>query len=757
MKLKESLESNIRFNAALIYFVVGLVCCIMVFYLYNIRGNIETQKQQIEQHRKTLALTNKMVYVVSEIQSAGNLYISTKNERYLKTFNHKILQIGLIIDSISICTNKPVQETGLLKLDTLLRKQYVIIRELGKRLGEQNPLIEVNKKLQNYNPIIKRDSILITTTKQDTIVNPAPKRGFFKRLAKLFVPGKDSVIVLSHKKIDTLNVARKDTLSIIPQIDSAVRMAGEGYSKNVKAIEFQVGVLAVSDQKIMEKISNLVLGMYGKTLNSIMLAIDNSERIIDRNYTYSIIAGIGALILGMIFIVLIILGVNRNKEVMESRHKLLLSVSHDIKTPLGSILGYLELKRKDGYDVRSMQSSGNYILSLLENLIEFSSIEQGKLKISNTPFNLGELFTGIAEMFEPLAIKKGIAFEYNIDFSNEQLHNNSELILCLDQLKIKQIVVNILSNAVKYTTTGSVKLYVSYKDEKLLCKITDTGAGIPDSYKEKIFAPFQRVEKNNILADGSGLGLYVVKGLVDLLHGEMFLTSQVGKGSEFTVVIPAKSVENNISKGLKHITIIDDDPVLLSMTAEMLSSLGHKVTTVSKIDDIDKCDIILADMEMGHFTGVDVLKNAKEVPVVIMTARSDFGAEDARKLGFAAYLSKPFTLASLQSIFDGNSKIAELFGNDIESMRETLSVFKSATAANIILLQKALRANDYIAARATCHKMLPMFAQLGYDKIAEIMRKVEVHRNDEYDGWQKDIECIISNIADSTDILNIIV
>ncbi|MEG0519021.1 MAG: ATP-binding protein, partial [Bacteroidales bacterium] len=601
MKRKKEIEYSIRFNAALIYIVVGLACCMMVFYLYNVRGSIGEQKKEIEQQKRALALTNKLVYTVSEIQSSGELYLSTKEKRYLRRFNHKILEVELIIDSIAICTHRTVQQTGLLELDSLLRRQYEIIGELGKRLNVQNPLQEVNQKLQDYIPPIKQDSVVVTTVRRDTVVRATRKKGFFKRLANVFAPAKDSVMVLSDKQIDTLHIEHSDTSTIITRVDSAVRLAGVGYSQNIKAIEYNVGKLAVSDKKIMEQISGLLLNMYGKTLNSIFTAIDKSEKIISRNYTYSIIGGVVALMLVLLFIVLIVLSVNKgkearlaleelnrkNREIMESRHKLLLSVSHDIKTPLGSILGYLEMRKGDGYDVRSMQSSGNYILSLLENLIEFSSIEQGRLKISKAPFKLDDFFAAIIDMFEPLAIKKRIAFEGIRNF-------DKDLVICSDYLKIKQITVNLISNAIKYTTAGTVKLQVSYCNGDIVCKITDTGAGIPAHYQEKIFVPFQRVERNNILAEGSGLGLYVVKGLVELLGGKIHLTSKVGQGSEFTVVLPVAAVENNIPRGIKHITIIDDDPVLLSMAAEMLIKLGHKVATASSIEDIGACDMILA-------------------------------------------------------------------------------------------------------------------------------------------------------------------
>ncbi len=853
MNRKKGIEYNIRFNAALIYIIVGLACCMTIFYLYNIRGDVEERKSDIEKHRQTLVLTNKLVYAVSEVQAAGGSYISTGDIKYLNLYRAKINVAGSIIDSISLSVNDSVKQPGLYRLDSLLKKQMNIIYELGSKLAGENPLDDINKKLKDYGPVIKRDSVLITTIKQDTLVDAAPRRGFFRRLGSLFAPRKDSVIVLSNKRVDTLNITRPDTLAIIMEVDSVVRAAGEGYYKNIRDIGKRVGSLAASDQKIMEQISSLLLGMYALSLDSILAAVDESEKIIERNYIYSIIGGGVALALVFILIAVIVSGVNKarmarialemvnikDKEIMESRHKLLLSVSHDLKTPLSSILGYLELQKDAGHDVRSMLSSGNYILSLWENLIEFSSIEQGKLRVSSSPFNLYDFFLTITEMFEPLAVKKGIIFESSLKLDKERF-------VSADYLKIKQIIVNLISNGIKYTVKGEVRFYVSCDNGFLLCKVCDTGAGIPPEYREKIFSPFQRIESNNRLAEGTGLGLYVVKEFTELLGGTLELVSEVEKGSEFTVTIPVKEIDwndpvqhpddlmpagygyaaniagttyKNTVTGIPYdknggrltdsplrITVIDDDALLLSVAGKMLSALGHRVTMVSDIDGIEECDIILADMEMGAFTGIDVLRRAGDTPVVIMTAGSGFCEAEAREQGFSAYLSKPFTISSLQKIFgkvrpdikgntealpasgdkdmprnditcggmlnvcisvaeNGDAGIAEddhfqgrnmgryisvpghlreLFGDDVRYMNETLEAFRISTESHIKFLRQALEEDDYVRARGICHKMYPMFAQLGYAGIAEILRRVDMNLDRKYPLWREDVSQVCS-------------
>lgn len=745
MKNKKEIEGNIRLNAAIIYLIVGLACCSIVFYLYTLRGNIEEQKMQIEQHRKTLVLTHRLIYSVSQVQSAGSLYISTNAPKYLSLYKKKMSGTALILDSISNSVNAASSGSGLRKLDSLLKKQMHIVYELGGKLAGSNPLDTVNRRLKSYPAITKRDSVLITTVQQDTVLNAAPKKGFFRRLWNVVSPKKDSVLVLSNRKFDTLHVTRPDTLAILSEIDSVVRVAGEGYYQNIRDIGVRVGSLAASDQKIMEQISTLLLGMYASTLDSILVAVDESERIIGRNYVYSIVGGGIALVLVLVLIAVIISGVNKAKQVRESRHKLLLSVSHDLKTPLHSIMGYLQLLRDGGHDVRSMLSSGNYILSLWENLIEFSSIERGQLNVNLSGFSLSEFFETITGMFEPLASRKGIDFTCVADFNKTQLVET-------DQLKLKQIVANLISNGIKYTVQGGVSLEVSLQERLLVCKVSDTGAGIPEADQAKIFAPFRRVEKNNKLAEGTGLGLFVVKEFTELLGGKLEFFSLVGHGSVFTVTIPVNLAEpeETFRPGASlRITVIDDDAVLLGVTARMLTSLGHRVTTVNDVARIEACDFILADMEMGSFTGMDVLRQAGGTPVVIMTARSGFTLKKAREAGFADYLSKPFTLRDLEKIF-GNAGVPDdwqdLFGNDVEYMNETLEAFSRATAEHKGMLQEALRNNDYLSARKVCHKMLPMFSQLGYTEVAELLKKVEDHLDEEYEGWRTDVEAILSRL-----------
>ncbi|HET7733207.1 MAG TPA: ATP-binding protein, partial [Paludibacter sp.] len=543
-------------------------------------------------------------------------------------------------------------------------------------------------------------------------------------------PEKDSTVVVSTQQVDTLRLANVDSLPILAEVKNLANTAGKRYDKNIRAIGQQVANLIISDREISSQISGLLLDIHRQSLNSVLDTIERSEQSINRNYTISIIGGIFALGLILLFILLIIYDVNKGKEarekirqVMESRHKLLLSVSHDIKSPLGSILGYLELRRQQGEDMKSMQNSARHILALLENLLEFSSLEQGSLRINSSNFSLDEVGEEINQMFVPLADAKNLSFSVISD--NVRLNS--------DALKIKQICINLVSNAIKYTREGQVTLEMRYVDGCVSVEVKDTGVGIPKDKLEEIYEPFSRVESNNALADGTGLGMYVVKGLVDLLGGNILVDSEVGSGTKVGVALPCATAENRIKRGAKKIAVYDDDPVVIEMVSGMLVRLGHEVVE-------HDYDMILTDMEMGEVSGLDILATAGNVPVIVMTGHGDFTTEKATQLGFDAFLAKPLTLDALREIFgEGENNANDFFGEDND---EILEIFRASNAENYSLLRQALIDSDFNKAQAICHKMLPMFVLLGYP-VGEL-RQMDAQRGNAYEGWQIDVETILA-------------
>lgn len=366
----------------------------------------------------------------------------------------------------------------------------------------------------------------------------------------------------------------------------------------------------------------------------------------------------------------------------------------------------------------------NHITALLENLLEFSAIEQGTLSTTRQTFELNALRAEMEQMFRPLVERKQLHFESSA----------TTVRICADRIKLKQILINLISNAVKYTPQGNIRLEMTAVNGNLSVKVTDTGAGIPAEKLSDLFKPFTRVERNNALAHGSGLGMYVVKGLVELLDGTIRVESVPDEGTTFSVDLPVEEVPSTLVAGPKRIAVFDDDPVIVRIVTDMLHRLGHQVVE-------SDYDLILTDMEMDEITGLDVLQSAGHLPVVVMTGRSDFSYEKARQLGFTDYIAKPFTLESMQLVM-GEGKPAgvdDFLGEDED---EILRIFKQSTAQNFQDLSLALEGNDYSEARRLCHKMLPMFVLLGYP--SDELKRMDIHRDETYPDWQQDVKRILA-------------
>jgi len=726
-----NIESKIHFKAAGLYIIVGIAAVVMLIYLYDLRSNLKNQRQEVEKQHHSLAMINELIYAVNEAQSSASLFVSTNDKVYINQFDRKLILIDSLINTLVII--EPVGKEKLLKISSLLKRQASNISELNRQFGAGNPLAAISERIQNYKPKRQGNSHIITTKKDTVFKTTGREKNIFKRIKEVFSPERNTTVVVSTQQVDTLRLEHVDSFPILAEVKNMANSASKYYEKNIRSIGRQVTNLITSDREISTQISGLLLNIHRQTLNSVLESIDRSEKSINRNYTISIIGSILALGLILMFILLIIYDVNKGKEsrerirqVMESRHQLLLSVSHDIKSPLGSILGYLELRDQQGEDIMSMQNSARHILALLENLLEFSSLEQGSLMISNSNFSINEVCEEIGQMFLQLAESKNLSFT----FSSDKDRLNS------DQMKIKQIVINLVSNAMKYTRVGKINLKMKYADGQLCIEVTDTGVGIPEDKLAEIYEPFTRVESNNALAHGTGLGMYVVKGLIELLDGTIHITSKVSKGTKIEVIIPCAKAENKIKQGAKKIALYDDDPVVVEIVRGMLVRLGHEVVE-------HNYDVILTDMEMGQLSGLDILASAGNVSVIVMTGHSDYTAEKASELGFDGFLLKPFTIDDLREIFGNGEKVADnLFGEDYE---EIMAIFRISTEENFVLLRQALNDSDFNRAQSICHKMLPIFAQLCYP-VSELS-KMDAQRGNGYEGWQTDVNTILSIIV----------
>lgn len=376
-----------------------------------------------------------------------------------------------------------------------------------------------------------------------------------------------------------------------------------------------------------------------------------------------------------------------------AKSSFLANMSHEIRTPINAILGMNEMilrEEKDpairGY-AGNIQASGNSLLSIVSDVLDISKIESGKLEIIPVDYEVNSLISDCCNMAACRAKAKEL--ELLVECAG-----NVPMKLCGDETHIRQIIMNLLTNAVKYTEKGTVKLIVSgrFTDGGFVLKVdvSDTGIGIAEENLPQLFTQFQRFDlQRNRNIEGTGLGLSIVKRLCDLMSGTITARSVLGSGSTFTVELPQKVVDStpcggvnlNYSAGAEHeyhhsfeapeakILAVDDLPVNLLVIANLLKETRIKIDTAgSGRECLDKCsqqkyDLILMDHMMPEMDGVQTFEKLHgdksspnfETPVIMLTANALAGMrEQYMDVGFADYVSKPVRGAKLEEAIRRN-------------------------------------------------------------------------------------------------------
>ncbi len=365
-----------------------------------------------------------------------------------------------------------------------------------------------------------------------------------------------------------------------------------------------------------------------------------------------------------------------------AKSEFLSSMSHEIRTPLNAIVGFSQgLMEEDLPDtakeeVGDIINASQNLLQLVNGILDISKIEANKLEIVNTEYNFQKVFDELVALTKSRLGDKGLDFMYTTDPTIPP-------VLYGDYVRVKQIILNLLTNAVKYTKKGYIIFNVSSvrKDDvcRLIISVEDSGIGIKEENIDKLFNKFERFDlEKNITIEGTGLGLAITKKLVHLMDGQIIVQSKYGEGSKFTVSLDQRVVAKKLSDiepeatkddetkfvgcGNK-ILIVDDNNINLKVAARLLKDYNVDITTVSsgrecinKILDGNKYELILLDDMMPGMSGVETLSNLKkiigfEVPTVALTANAITGMrEKYLESGFDEYLSKPIDKNELEKI-----------------------------------------------------------------------------------------------------------
>lgn len=780
----------------------------LFIYTYSLKENMDLQKAEMDNSYQVLSMSNQLIISIQQAQDILNIYLASPRRIFQQQYDSISSDISSQILNIKSMKPEREQDVLLQDIDSLLQEKNRIVRRLTGLFRSQNPLTELDQKINRYDEIILDSVTVITSTDTTKVVEETQRKGFWNRLRNVFDPQHtpDTTINITRIEQEERAISRVDTV-MYADLKNITEEASKTYFSRIQGIEREVRELLYAEQNISLHISQLTNDFYNETIQIAWQGTENSEELTQKIFRFAIVVGALSIFFILIIIFFIIDDLNKGQkartdlvkekqlteELIESRHKLLLSVSHDVKTPLSSMMGYMEMWDSEEPDedkkrqLQSARSSGKHILNMLTNLLEFSRLQQKSARLHHSLFNLIELIEDIIGMFQPLTEEKALSLKF------ENLASWS-LYVETDYTLLKQILTNVVSNAVKYTLHGGVTIRLQHKDQ-LVFTITDSGIGMDTNELPEIFKPFSRMQ-NPLKAEGSGFGMYVTKGLVDLLNGQIEVTSEKGKGTRVTITLPVQvsgeaipnerdgnhMLSGDNSSGQKNmqfrkILLFEDDLSLGNMIREYLVRYGHKVKLCSNPRDVNgflrvisQFDIVFTDMQMTEITGTDILREIREknaqIPVWLMTAHDDYTTERALSEGFSGLIRKPIQMSGLTEILssekisarkekkrkeerecqqeqkpdpnqgknnlgDDFPQLYSLFQGDEESIKDILSGFVESANKDMDDLAILIEEGNFEKAQQLSHRIHPFFSQLDADYLCIALRKMDRLRGDD--------------------------
>lgn len=790
-------------------------------------------EETISNRRKT---THQIVTQLYEAEIIGQtLRIGRLNE-YPK-YKRAMKEASALIDSLQQLLTDTLQQMRLDTVRSLLRNKeqnMVLVLEAMK----QSPTDELYRQ-QLDSLIMQQDSILssthvrrrVVTHRNSYTIHHKPKK-FFRRLADVFSPGKpDSTQVdniIQEEYTDTIDEAYNPVDTIATMLTSIQHKVFQTRQESMRTLDARINQLRIAGGRVSQRVNQLLDNIEDDEQKAMEVRIAHEQDIRQQAaWTMATIA-ILAVLLVLIFFTIIWRDITRSnhyrkelekaklyaENLLVAREKLMLTITHDIKAPAGSIIGYIDLlirlvqDRRQQFYLHNMKSSANHLLDLITSLLDYHRLEAGKMDIHPVTFNPHELFESIYTSFLPGAEKKQLTlnFEENIPRT---------LNLEGDPFRIRQIAENLISNALKFTSQGSITIQVDYEQNRFTFRVEDTGCGMSFQEQQRVFQAFTRLQSAQG-QEGFGLGLSITKKLVELLNGEITIESAPGKGSIFQVVLflpkvtkaPITQVETlSDDKKQWRILLIDDDRIQLNLTEVMIYDLfnhaQHNIPPVIKCctqpEELFKLiasetfDIVFTDIQMPAMNGFELLQKlrsldvpqAKNIPVIAITARSDMDETDFCTQGFAGCLHKPFNQTELLKIFKTHmqedwkentvqtdskpsdtectynfSPLTAFSGDDPAAAYEILETFIGESTKNYERMKQALSNKDMADLCNVAHKMLPTFTMIEARKAIPALQWLEFHRgntdlsDEARQHADEALSCIADVIKEAKKVLN---
>lgn len=743
--------------------VAALVVAVVMIYRYNRSVADIDRNERVSVERRDI--TSRLVYQMMETSNLeGGLYLGFADN--WPAYSTSVDTTLAVIDSLKRAVGSG---TLSLKADTLKalvmekrRNTLAILRSVAGR----NMPGAVQRKLKTISA--QGDSAVVSTrtptTSREVVYEVVKrKKSFLGRLADAFkgnrpdtVARKESLRRDSAMANQTVDITDDivGVLSDINKEDQQVHTATRQAMARNERQQRQVGIL------LKGKIDTLLRSLKDQETALRRAAIESATQ---RRHSINLQLGglaVAAVLLAMVMLLLAWRDSNRARRYRRQRERLLLAITHDIKSPVASITGFIGMLRPlvtnpkaAGY-LHDISESASHLMDLVTSILNYHQLERGLLQPQSVSFDSGALVSECARRALPQAEAKGLR------------------LVCLckshpckgDALRIRQIIDNLVANAIKYTRQGQVDVKACVTDHMLHVTVADTGPGMGHDEQARIFDAFTRLP-NSDGQEGVGLGLSITRELVSMLSGTISVSSALGRGTTFSVSLPVGEGEQQqggvrqqeagepspLREGPFTMVVIDDDQLQLKLTAEMVRQIygkqcalhcSRRVAEALQSIHAHMPDVLLTDVEMPEMSGTQLAASI-HIPgmrMVAMTAHDESVRQGLLSAGFSDCLFKPFTASALEravgyraqhglSDYDDNKvNAADDNGNhddvsmvdeislapflafacgDGDAERAILESLKEDIDHQLVTIKKAAACNDRSLISQVAHKMLP--------------------------------------------------
>lgn len=773
-----------------IFFGYVILVLLSVFIVYQYRQE-QMQRHMLRKEEKELVaihrLTEKSYIGLLDLSTHAEIAI-TWDDDTLREYSRKRHRVCDSLQLLKEYVHTPLQKSHIDSLCFLLWNKEILLSKtmhtfdelqgIGGIVQESIPPIILTVQKQ----IVQQEEKM-TSPRPGTEDTPKKKRNIwsiFRRRANksIYLQQREE----AERKRQSLSSASPAgmTTRMLHSLDEKVTL--EQAERQARLLA-QMDSLYVGGMELNERMNSIVSEFERE--NNEHFAARYRTFVLERNNSYYVVAGL-ALSISLLAIVLYILihrdlnrhlryerefeqSNNRNRELLRSRKELMASVAHDLRAPLVAIRGCAEQLSSEsdgscraGY-LDNILHSSDYMLSLVDTLMEYHRMDEGEVYSKNTLFSLKTLFEEIADSHRLAARQKKLAF--TVSFSGLDVMVNC------DSSHIRQIVGNLLSNALKFTFHGKVLLEVEYRPGNLHISVLDTGMGIGLEEKKRIFEAFERLDNARNIP-GFGLGLAITARLVSLMQGYVEVESVPGEGSRFSVFLPMLPAGHPVCPEEKfspvcelpvdiRVLVIDDNRIQLEVISKMLSRSQIHCDCCTDVRELMDClnkqkyDLLLTDIQMPGANGFSVLEllrtsnipRAWEIPVIAITARSDKKGEYLTA-GFADCLHKPFSekeLLAAVSQMDRSDFAAIMEGE--ENVEEMLDLFIKDTMDELAGIMDAFSTGDYKKLGSIIHKAAPLWEMIRINIPQSELREMASMPSEKWGGLSdKRIEELIKAV-----------